>query len=130
MWEAYGMENEDFLWASKALWGGIAGHQKATCGAVAGAVVALGLSHRCPSSDKEKAAAERKAVEEDAAELGREFLEKFGDVTCIGLLGVDMSNEEGRKQARDNGLFEQKCHRYLPFIIEKLYQLEEKRDAT
>ena len=130
MWEAYGLKNEDFLWAGKALWGGIAGQQQATCGAVSGAAVSLGLRHRCSSADKEKTAVERKAAENEAAEVAREFIQKFGAVTCIGLLGIDISTEQGIKKAKESGIFEQKCHVLLPFLIEKLYQIEEKRPGA
>ncbi|OGO30348.1 MAG: hypothetical protein A2Z29_09825 [Chloroflexi bacterium RBG_16_56_11] len=126
MWEAYGLKNQDLLWASQAFQGGIAGQQSATCGAVASAAVCLGLRHRYPSSG-EKAEKERQAVYKEAKKLVGDFIEKYGAVTCIGLLGIDLSDEEARKKARDEGLFERKCQQYLLFVIDKLYGLEERR---
>jgi C_GCAxxG_C_C family probable redox protein len=127
MREAYGLENEDFLWAGTAFMGGIAGQQQATCGSVSGAALVLGLRHRCSTADREKAEKARQAINEDAAKLVKSFIEKFGAVTCINLIGVDFSDEAAMKQAIESGLFEQKCNQQVLFVIEKLYELEEKR---
>jgi len=126
MWEAYGLENEDFLWAGTVFQGGIAGQQQAPCGAVSAAAIALGLRHRCSPDDKGKAGQARKAANDDAAELVKSFAEKFGDIMCLGLLGVDLSDEAAAKQAIESGLFK-KCDNYVQFVVEKLYELEEKR---
>jgi C_GCAxxG_C_C family probable redox protein len=126
MWEAYGLKNEDFLWAGTAFRGGIAGQQQATCGAVAAAALALGLRHRCSLADKEKAEQARKATNDDAAELVKSFIQRFGAVTCIGLTGVDFSDEKATKRAIDSGLL--KCDQQVQFVIEKLYELEDKRN--
>jgi C_GCAxxG_C_C family probable redox protein len=126
MWEAYGLKNEDFLWAGTAFRGGIAGQQQATCGAVAASALALGLRHRCSLADKEKAEQARKAINEDAADLVKSFIQRFGAVTCIGLTGVDFSDEKAVKQTIDSGLL--KCSQQVQFVIEKLYELEDKRN--
>lgn len=127
MWEAYGLENAEFLWAGTAFHGGIAGQQQAPCGALSAAAIALGLRHRCsPGDDKEKAVPARKTANEDAAAVVKSFKEKFGDITCLGLLGVDLSDEAAAKKAIEAGLFK-KCDDYVLFVIGKLYELEEKR---
>jgi C_GCAxxG_C_C family probable redox protein len=129
MWEAYGLKNEDFLWAGVAFRGGIAGQQQATCGVVSASALALGLRHRGSLADREKAEKSRNAANEDAGELVRSFIQKFGAVTCFGLIGVDFSDEEAMKQARDSGLFKEKCPEQVQFVIEKLYDLDEKRGS-
>ena len=130
MWEAYGLKNEDFLWAGVALRGGIAGHQEGTCGAVASGAVCLGLRHRRSLADREKAEKARSAACQETAELVKSFMEKFGAVSCIGLTGVDFSDEKAMKKAIESGLFEEKCYKQAQFVIEKLYELEEKRRST
>ena len=130
MWEAYELKNEDLLWASAAFRGGIGGQQRATCGAVSSLAVSLGLRHRCSLAAKKRAERAREAASKEAYELVNSFIEKFGSVICLELVGVDFSDEEARKQARESGLFEEKCHNYLQFVIEKLYEVEEKRDIT
>ena len=126
MWEAYGLENEDFLWAGTAFQGGIAGQQDGPCGALSAAAVVLGVRHRDSSGDEKRAMEARKAANDDAAEVVKSFREKFGDITCLGLLGTDLSDEAAAKKAIESGLFK-KCDDYIKFIIEKLYELEEKR---
>ena len=128
MWEAYGLGNEDFLWAGTAFHGGIAGQQRAPCGAISAAAIALGLRHRCSLDDKEKAEAGKKAAITDTAELVGSFNEKFGDISCLELMGVDLSGKEALKRAIESGLFE-KCDKYVEFVIEKVYELEEKRSS-
>ncbi len=127
MWEAYGLKNEDFLWAGVAFRGGIGGQQQATCGAVSASALALGLRHRRSLADKGKAEKSRNAANEDAGELVRSFIQKFGAVTCFGLTGVDFSDKEAAKQAIDSGLL--KCEQQVQFVIEKLYELDEKRGS-
>jgi C_GCAxxG_C_C family probable redox protein len=127
LWEAYGLKNEDFLWAGTVFRGGIASQQQAPCGAVSAAALALGLRHRCSTADKKKAEQARNAACEDAAELVKSFEDKFGSITCYGLLEVDFTNKEAMKQAVDSGIFERKCHKQVQFAIEKLYEIEKKR---
>jgi hypothetical protein len=130
MWEAYEMGNEDFLWASIAFLGGIAGQQQAPCGGVSSAAVCLGLRHRCSLADKVKARQARRDANDDAAELVRSFVEKFGELTCIGLLGIDLADDEAVKRAIESKVFEQKCDKQILYVIEKLYELDEKRSVT
>ena len=129
MWEAYGLENEDFLWAGTVFQGGIAGYQQAPCGALSAGALVLGLRHRCPPADKKAAGRARKAAYDDARELVGSFIEKFGEISCIGLTGLDLSDEKARERAREQGVFEDKCEKYVPFVLEKLYELEEKHNA-
>jgi C_GCAxxG_C_C family probable redox protein len=130
MWEAYGLKNENFLWAGTTFRGGIAGQQQATCGAVAAGAISLGLKNRKSPTDKEKVEKAQKIANEDAAELVKSFIEKFRAVTCIGLTGVDFSDEKAMKQAIDSGLFEEKCYKQAQFVIEKLYELDNKRHGS
>ena len=126
MWEAYGLKNEDFLWAGSAVRGGIARQQQASCGAITIGSILLGLKNCQPLKNKEKAEKAQKAVLEDAAELVKSFIQKFGALRCIDLVGVDFNDEKAMKQVTD-ALFEQKCQKQAQFVIEKLYELDEKR---
>jgi C_GCAxxG_C_C family probable redox protein len=128
MCEAYGLKNEEALWAGTVFRGGIAGQQQAPCGAVSGAAIALGLRHRCSQKDKEKVEKARQAACDEAEEYVKSFQEKFGTITCIGLLGVNFSDEAAVKRARETGLFNGKCEKHVEYAIEKLYEIEEKRN--
>ncbi len=121
------MTNEDLLWAGMALRGGIGGEQKATCGAVASSAVCLGLRHISPMSGSDKALKERDAASAEAGELVREFIAKFGDTCCRELVGVDLSDRTAFERARDSSMLA-KCDEFIKFVIQRLYELEEKRE--
>lgn len=89
----------------------------------------LGLKNRQSLKDKEKTEKAQKAVLEDAAELVKSFLQKFGALTCLELVGVDFNDEKAMKQVTD-ALFEQRCQKQAQFVIEKLYELENKRSGS
>lgn len=127
MCEAYGIENEDVLWAGTAFTGGIAGHQTAPCGAVSGATVALGLRHICPASDPRRAKQERSLAREEAGQLVGSFIESFGSISCIDLLGIDFSQPGAYQAFRESGVWKDKCNRYVEYVIERLYELDEER---
>jgi len=124
MWEAYELGNEDLLWASTAFNGGIASHQQAPCGAVSSSAVYLGLRHRCSLAEKEKAQEARLRARQDASEVVKSFTDKFGTIICRDLLGFDFSDTEAARRFREEGIFKEKCNKYVEFIIEKLYELD------
>jgi len=127
MWEAYDLENEDFLWTGIPFLGGIAGFQNAPCGVVSAAAVCLGLRHRCPLDDKERANQARHAVRGFSAKIVTEFNAQFGDITCQGLIGMDFSKPGEYKRFLDSGIWKDRCIKYVEFMVEKLYGLEEDR---
>ena len=129
MWDVYDLGNEDFLWSCIAFNGGISGEQQAPCGAVSASAVCLGLRHRCSLSDKEKAKKSRITIRNNSSKLVRDFQEEFGNVTCVGLLGIDFSKPGAYQEFRESGVWKDKCNRYVEFIIEKLYEFEE-REGT
>ncbi|MBU1369065.1 MAG: C-GCAxxG-C-C family protein, partial [Proteobacteria bacterium] len=80
------MEDENFLWAGIPFMGGICGENKATCGAVSAAAVTLGLYHRTPLADKQKAKTARNLSRKQTGQLVKEFIDTFGHVT-LSLVG-------------------------------------------
>jgi hypothetical protein len=129
MWEAYGLENEDILWTCVAFLGGIAGEQSAPCGAVSASAVCLGVRHRCPLDDKQRAKRERFAARGETGRLVTGFKERFGTIACRDLVGIDFSQPGAYHEFQESGIWKDKCHRYVEFVIEKLYELDEKRSA-
>jgi glutaredoxin 3 len=130
MWEAYGLNNEDILWTCIAFNGGIAGQQSAPCGAVSASTVCVGLRHRWPLADKQRAKQERLDAREDASQLVRSFIERFGTITCRDLIGIDFSNPAAYRTFQESGVSKDKCDKYVEFVIEKLYELDEKRSIA
>jgi C_GCAxxG_C_C family probable redox protein len=89
--------------------GGGMGRTQKTCGAVSGAIMAIGCKYyngNDPSGSKEKAYAKT-----------REFIEglekRHGSSDCISLLGVDLNTDEGKKEYRERNLSEKKCLKYV-----------------
>ena len=119
--------DEDLFWAGFALYGGIAGQQRATCGAVAASAVYLGLRHRMPLADKDKVAKERKIIEQEANGLAKEFTEKFSSNICIELVKLDLSIPENWRKYEEENITAKTCDLFVGFVIEKLYELEEGR---
>ena len=120
MWESEGMGNEDSLWASTVFSGGIGGQQEAPCGVVSSAAVCLGFRYRCSTEDKEMAQQARANARRDANELVRGFKDRFGAITCLGLLGVSFSDTEGHRKLRESGVQREKCDSYLVYAVDKL----------
>ena len=130
MWEAYELGDEDMLWTCIAFNGGIAGEQQAPCGAVSASAVCLGLRHRCSLAEKQKAKQARLDAREDANELVSGFIEKFGSITCRDLIGLDFSKPEVYRQFLESGMWKDKCNNYVQFVIEKLYEFDDRRSVV
>ena len=80
------------------------------CGAVSGALMALGLyeGHTTPESSEEK---------DRAYEISREFVRRFeaekGTTVCSELLGGNPSVPEDRKMLRESGKFSRLCPSFV-----------------
>ncbi len=130
MWEAYGLDNEELLWSCTAFQGGIGGQREAVCGAISASAVCLGLRHRCSLDVEKKANQARLNARKEASELVESFDKNFGDIICQDLVGVDLSDPEVRRHFRESGMWEEKCNNYVQFVVEKLYELDEKRNPA
>jgi len=127
MSEAYGLDNPDFLWAATAFRGGLAGIEAGPCGAVSASAVCLGLRHRCPPEDRERAEREDAAMERETQELVNSFRDKFGAISCRELTGVDLSQPGALEAAKGSDLFTRICPGYVKYAVTKLYEIEAKR---
>jgi C_GCAxxG_C_C family probable redox protein len=93
----FGMSRETAAKLACGFGAGIARYQK-TCGAVTGAVMALGLKYGNASGSDQ-------AAKERVYALTRRFIERFnelhGTTECRDLLGCDLNTEEGMKKHRE-----------------------------
>jgi C_GCAxxG_C_C family probable redox protein len=128
MWEAYGLENEDLLWASIPFMGGISGHQQAPCGVVSSSVVCLSFRHRCSLEDKEKAKKARNKIRMRAGELVKEFEKNFGTIVCRDLVGLNFSNPLEYRKFSDSATFRERCNKAIEFGIDMLYVFEKNEE--
>jgi C_GCAxxG_C_C family probable redox protein len=77
-----------------------------TCGAVAGAIMVLGLRY---GSEDCVTAAGRAVVYGKVEEFTRRFRERNGFLLCRDLLGLDTSTPEGLAKAKELNLFRTRC---------------------
>jgi C_GCAxxG_C_C family probable redox protein len=103
--ERLGLDRETAVRVAGAFGGGIA-RTGETCGAVTGALMALGLRHAATR-------AEDKETKERMYEIAKDFLARFKArghaLRCKDLLGIDVSTHEGHELARERGLFRDVC---------------------
>lgn len=88
-----------------------------TCGAVTGALMAIGLRYGYETAGDVE-------TKEHMYEKERLFLTRFGarhgSLMCRELLGQDLSTPEGFEQAKEDGLFETRCPRYVEDAVKIL----------
>ena len=99
-----GLDVDAALRVSAAFGGGM-GRLGHTCGAVTGALMALGLKYGATVADP--------VAKERAYALTREFIAKFearhGATDCADLLGVNIGTPEGQAAACEANLFKTTC---------------------
>jgi C_GCAxxG_C_C family probable redox protein len=86
--------------------GGGMGRAGATCGALSGGAMALGL--RFGRIEGDDLAAKNRCYAAVTA-LRERFAAECGAVDCRQLIGIDLTTEEGRQRARDAGLHDTVC---------------------
>ena len=115
----FGLEVETALKISSAFGGGI-GRTGDVCGAVIGALMAIGLEYgRTKPNDDE--------AKEKTYHLSQEFLQKFRErndsIVCRDLLGVDISAPDGRERIEELGLEEKVCQKAVRDAAEILEEI-------
>lgn len=115
----FGLEVDTALKISSAFGGGI-GRTGDVCGAVIGALMAIGLEYgRTKPNDDE--------AKEKTYHLSQEFLQKFRErndsIVCRDLLGVDISAPDGRERIEELGLEEKVCQKAVRDAAEILEEI-------
>jgi C_GCAxxG_C_C family probable redox protein len=111
-----GLDEETAAKVASAFGGGLA-RTGATCGAVTGAFMAIGLA-RGSSRPEESGLKERSY--EIAREFTRRFTERNGTVLCRELIGCEILTPEGLARARAEGLFDTVCAKVVRDAVEIL----------
>jgi C_GCAxxG_C_C family probable redox protein len=114
----YGMDI-DLAGSIASGFGGGFGRLQKTCGAVTGAIMVIG----CRFFNKDNL----KDSKEVAYQKTRDFIKKFkgrnGSISCLELIGVDLSTGEGSREAKEKNHFEKKCSRYVRDACEILEEI-------
>jgi C_GCAxxG_C_C family probable redox protein len=107
--ERHGLDRDTALKVACAFGGGVA-RTGSTCGAVNGALLAIGLAHG-------RTRVEDVQARERTYDSARAFLDRFrrehGSDVCRELLGVDIGTEAGRDAAMKAGLFTSRCPTFV-----------------
>ncbi len=103
--EELGLERTISLQIAQGFGGGM-GHTGQTCGAVAGAYMALGLAQKiAPESPRGKIEKTYELINE----FNRQFKALHGSLNCTALTGYNLSKPEEAAKAREKGVFTTKC---------------------
>ncbi|MGY5875590.1 MAG: C-GCAxxG-C-C family protein [Candidatus Thorarchaeota archaeon] len=103
--------------------GGGMSYQGRTCGAVTGAIMALGVLAGQKQSDVEE---HKKLSGKYAYKFQRVFTEEYGSTLCDELIDVDMKNPEARKKANDAGVFTKICPLFVERAVDIVLKLHQK----
>jgi C_GCAxxG_C_C family probable redox protein len=126
--EAFGLPGAADSSVAMALNGGIA-YSGATCGAVTGAALALGMLAASRIDDHREA---KRVARELTRDLLEAFEAAFGATTCRALTGVDLATDEGHRAFLEGDIWRDGCMRQLELVVERLAGLGDEaawRDA-
>lgn len=111
----HGLSEEDCLRISCAFGGGI-GRQQHICGAVTGALMALGLKYGKALNDPDE---KKHQTYAQTREFFKRFTELNGSVNCKVLLdGLDMNDPDDHQKIMEQKLFDIKCEKYVSDAVE------------
>ncbi|ACL06647.1 C_GCAxxG_C_C family protein [Desulfatibacillum aliphaticivorans] len=112
--ETLGLDKETAARIASAFGGGVS-RTGNVCGAVAGALMALGMQfgNQAPN---DKVARER--AYDKADQFIARFTESCGSIICRDLLGLDLSQPGILEKAREENIFHDKCPRYVALAAE------------
>lgn len=115
----FGRENglsEDQCLKIACAFGAGMGRQQYTCGAVTGALMAIGMKYGKGLNDDNS---KKTATYEKAAEFFSEFKKRHGTIICKELMrGLDMNNPVDAKKIDELQLYRFDCVRYVTSAVE------------
>ncbi|MFW9926651.1 MAG: C-GCAxxG-C-C family protein [Candidatus Thorarchaeota archaeon] len=118
--EKYGMYFDEGTAAMAGLGGGI-GLQGNVCGAVSGAVAALGVLNSRTVSDFEE---HKNTTYTSAAKFSYKFKKKFDTIICDELTGIRMADKQERDNAIESGHFNKTCPKFVEEAIRIVLEMD------
>ncbi len=115
-------KDEKTILAATAGFGGGIARQAMTCGALTGAVIALGLAKGQTEANDSVA---KDLTYNSVRNLFAQFIKIHGSTSCKELLGCDISTPEGL-EIHKQGCNTEKCVRYIETSMEILDKMFEK----
>ncbi len=117
--ENKGMDFDEIFNLAAGFGGGV-GLQGHICGAVSGAVAALGVVNGAKFDDTRD---HKKETYVSAAKFMKIFSEKNGSIICDDLTGIVMSDEAAHDRAIEDGTFEKICPGYVKDAVKIVLDL-------
>lgn len=117
--EQFGLDGELALRVSGAFGSGM-GRLGATCGAVTGAFMVIGLKYAKTKPEDDESKERTYALVQQFAER---FRERNGSTVCRELLGYDLSTPEGRQQVEEQGISQTLCPGLVRSAVEILHDI-------
>ena len=116
--ERFGLDERLALRVAAGFAGGM--RRGATCGAVTGAYMVLGLAHAGADCDT---LVGRQTVYAAVRSFGEQFRERNGSLECRELMGCDISTPEGHQRAVEQLLFVTRCPAFVRDAVELVAEL-------
>ena len=111
-----GLSEEQRLALAVPFGGGVAG-QGEICGALTGALLALGEARGEAVALAEDPQAARQALYAEIREFTESFRRRHGAIHCRELTGCAMDTAEGRQSYQERGLHESFCTKLVSFAV-------------
>jgi len=120
MQEYYGVGKNRLIPKIATTFGGGIGRRGSLCGALTGAIMAIGLKH---GTDKTVLIEKEKAYE-IALKFYDQFARECGSPFCRELIGYDLTNPRELVKLRKSNVREEKCSHFVKKAVEILIDLE------
>lgn len=121
MHEHYGNKPNELIPKIASAFGGGIGRCGNLCGALTGAIMAIGLKHGTNELGMEK----RETAAAQAQRFYEQFTRQFGTPYCRELIGYDLTDPQQLKEARERKVFDEKCTRFVEKAVDILLCLDE-----
>jgi len=120
MREYYGIRESELIPKIATAFGGGIGRCGSLCGALTGAIIAIGLKHGTNTPILE----EKEKAYRLAQKFFEQFVKEFGSPLCRELIGYDLTKPEELEMVRKLNIRDEKCSYFVKKAVEILIKLE------
>jgi C_GCAxxG_C_C family probable redox protein len=121
MQEYYGTPRNELIPKIATAFGGGIGRRGSLCGALTGAIMAIGLKYGTEKTVR----IEKEKAYQIALEFYNRFAKECGSPFCRELIGYDLTDPEELKKLRKSNVHDEKCSHFVKKAVEILIDLEE-----
>jgi C_GCAxxG_C_C family probable redox protein len=126
MQEYYGIPKNDLIPKIATAFGGGIGRRGSLCGALTGAIMAIGMKH----GTNDTVLKEKEKAYQIALKFYDQFSTECGSPFCRELIGYDLTDPKDLEKLRKSNVREEKCSRFVKKAVEILINLEEESRTT